>query len=29
MQEIFVNFTCINQTPVYSKAESWSQGGSI
>jgi hypothetical protein len=23
--EIFVNLTCINQTPVYSEHKSWSQ----
>ena len=28
MQEIFVNLTCINRTPVYSERKSWSQGGS-
>jgi len=26
MFEIFVNLTCINQTPVYSEDKSWSQG---
>jgi len=29
MQEIFVNLTCINQTPVYSEHKSWSQGNSV
>jgi hypothetical protein len=27
MKEIFVNLTCINQTPVYSEHKSWSEGG--
>jgi hypothetical protein len=26
MQEIFVNLTCINLTPVYSEVKSWSKG---
>ena len=29
MQEIFVNLTCINQTPVYSEHKSLSQGGLV
>jgi len=29
MQEIFVNLTCINRTPVYSKHKSWSQWGLV
>jgi hypothetical protein len=29
MKEIFVNLTCINQTPVYSKHIHWFQGGSV
>ena len=28
-RKIFVNLTCINQTPVYSEHNSWSQGGSV
>ena len=29
MQKIFVNLTCINQTPVYFEHKSWSFGGSV
>ena len=29
MQEIIVNLTCIDQTPVYSEHKSWSQGGLV
>ena len=29
MQEMFVNWTCINQTPVYSEHKCWSQRGSV
>ena len=29
MQEIFVNLTCINRTPVLSEHKSWSHGGSV
>jgi len=29
MYEIFVNLTCINQTPVYSVQKTWSQGGLV
>ena len=29
MKEIFVNLTCINQTPVYYEHKSWSQGGFV
>ena len=29
MQETFVNWTCINQIPFYSKHKSWSQGASV
>ena len=29
IKKIFVNLTCINQTPVYSEHNSWSQGSSV
>ena len=29
MQKIFVNLTCINQTPTNSRLISWSQGGYV
>jgi hypothetical protein len=29
MSEIFVNLTCINETPVYTEYNSLTQGGSV